>query len=115
MQRERKYAIGYKPNVSIISCVFKYYDKKYHNKLKSKSTYSLYEKFIVVVPVDEIIVTLNDDNNFVTEKEKQSVINKIIKTHNIPFNNEKHFGGIRDIKLIRHIGKVSYDFDEFKH
>lgn len=115
MERKRKYPIGYKPRICLIKCTFKYYDKKYHNKLINKSTFKGYEKFIKVVEVPELIVILDDNNNFPSRKTNTSNIARIVSRYKTPYDPLKHNGGIRDISVLHELGRVNYEFDEFKH
>lgn len=115
MEKERKYPIGYKPIVCLIKCTFKYYDKKYHNKLINKSTFKGYEKFIKVVDVPELVVILDDNNKFPSQKTNLSNMRRIVSRYKIPYDENKHNGGIRDIEVLHKLGRVNYEFDEFKH
>ena len=40
---------------------------------------------------------------------------RIVSRYNVPYDEIKHNGGIRDIEVLHKLGRVNYEFDEFKH
>lgn len=116
MNNNRKYPIGYKPNIYSVSFTLKYYDKKYHNQLIGTNIRLQNEakKHIKETHVPLAIIVLDDENKFPTNNIKQQSIAVQWKRQGIKADRSKFVIGIRNIKIINKHGRVSYDFDENK-
>jgi len=109
MNQERKYPIGYKPDIYSASLTLEYYDIKYHSNIQSP----LYRKMIKQIRVPFTLIVLDNNKEVPTQNLKNELIKRIwIKTTGKK-DFDKYIINIKNIQTIKHHGKVSYELDEF--
>ena len=116
MNSIRKYITNYKPNIYSVSFTIKYYDKKYEPQLTSANKYIVKEaqKHIKKFDVPLMIVLLNEELKFPTEKNKQLTIHKCWNRYRLKQDITNYNLEILNLKIINNHGQVSYNFDETK-
>jgi len=116
MNSVKKYATNYKPSIYSVSFKIKYYDKKYEPQLNSANKHVVKEaqKHIKEFDVPLMIVLLNEELEFPTEKNKQKTIAKCWKRHGLKQDITNYNLEIRELKIINNHGRISYSFDETK-
>lgn len=113
----RKYPIGYKPNVCLASFTVKYFNKKHEAKIRSDRKdiqKKAIEEHVKSFFVNIYPLVLDDKLEHPTEKLKQKDLKAVWKFMNIKDKFEEQVIVLRDIK-VQSSSKINYEFDELIH
>ena len=115
--RERKYEIGYKPRICIISGTLLYIKKKdmdKYNRLKMTNRQKEKDKLVNKLFIYEILSTIDDNNKIPTKNLENALYRKIWRFYNLPGNITEYNIKFNNIRVITNHGRVNYLFDEFR-
>ena len=113
----RKYQIGYKPRICMISCNFQYIKNsnlEKYERLKKVNRKSDLMRLVNETFVLEILTPLDDNNEIPTDKLKTALAKRIWRELDINGNFNEHKFNIHNIKVLSEHGRVNYNFDENK-
>jgi hypothetical protein len=100
MDGKRKYKEGYKPKLCLVDLTLQLENIKSRRKKE--------------VDVKKILITLDDNNGFPTERMENLTIDKAWRLSNLG-KIEDFKIGIKNLKIISEHGRINYKFDESIH
>ena len=105
----------YKPSIYLASCTLIYYAKKDELKYKRAKNKKQKEKILKRLDVKEIVVVLDDNLNFASNKMKNKEIKKIWFKYKLKGNHNDYYKKIINIRVISEHGKINYKFNPKIH
>ncbi len=107
--------LDYSPSIYLISCTLVYCAKKDKLKYERAKSKKQKEKYLKRLDVKELVVVLDDNLSYVSDKMHNSDINRIWSKYKIRGNKNDYYKKIININVISKHGKINYKFNPKIH